>query len=147
MTSNTTKIMTNLTIYILVFTIVIFGSSFLVLYFNSNIKNLNANVTANSDYDMLNLYLLKTVNTQNVSIKSYGLVDNEDISSYYITFLKEDGTTSTFIKVGNIIYFNKIKLCENVERFKVIVDKSEKESVSIEVKILGKVYNSRYALN
>ena len=116
-------------------------------YFNSNLQQISTTVESNANYATLNLYLLKTVKTQNVSIKNYGLVNNEDISSSYITFLKDDGTTSTFIKVGDIIYFNKIKLCENVDEFKVIIDKSEKESFSVEVKIFGKIYKSQYALN
>lgn len=147
MQTATTRIMTNLTIYIIVFTIIVCVVGTLMSYFYSNIKTLNSEATANSDYSMLNLYFLKTVQTNNISIKGYGLVDNEDISSYYITFQKDDGTTHTFIKIGSIIYYNKIKLCENVERFKIIVDKSENESISMEVKILGKVYNSQYALD
>ena len=68
------------------------------------------------------------------------------MSSYYITFEKSDGTTNTFVKIGDIIYFNKIKLCEDVEIFKAIVDRSQKESILLEVKIGGKTFNSQYAL-
>ena len=96
---------------------------------------------------MLNLYFLKTVQTPNISIESYGLVDNNDTSSYYITFKKEDGTEATFIKLGNIIYYNKIKICENVDTFKVIVDKSEAQSFSVEVEMLDNTFNSQYALD
>jgi len=139
--------MISLVIYVLTFTIFACFITGIMTYFNKNLQQINTTVSSNSDYTILNLYLLKTIKTQNVSIKNYGLVDNEDISSYYITFLKDDGTTSTFIKIGNIIYFDKIKLCENVEEFKVIIDKSEKENFSVEVKILGKTYKSQYALN
>ncbi|MBR3614208.1 MAG: hypothetical protein IKL55_03410 [Clostridia bacterium] len=116
-------------------------------YFYANLKNANDETVANTSYSMLNLYLLKTIQTPNVIIQSSGLVDNNDTTSYYITFQKGDGTTATFVKLGNIIYYNKTKLCENVDVFKVIVDKSENQSFSVEVKMLDKIYNSQYALD
>lgn len=147
MQTYTNKAMAKLVIYVIVFTTFIYIITRIMSYFNSNLQQISTTVESNANYATLNLYLLKTVKTQNVSIKNYGLVDNDDTSSYYITFLKDDGTTSTFIKIGNIIYFNKVKICENVKEFKIIIDKSEKESFSIEVKILDKIYNSQYALN
>lgn len=143
----TTRVMTNLTIYVIIFTIIVCAVVALTSYFVVNLQNINAETSANTNYSMLNLYLLKTTQTKNVTIESYGLVDNNDTSSYYITFKNDDGTTSTFIKYGNMIYFNQIKLCENVELFKVIVDKSETQSFSVEVKMQDKVYNSQYALD
>lgn len=143
----TTRIMTKLTVYVIVFTIIVCIVGGIMSYFIINLQNTSNDATANSSYSMLNLYFLKTVQTQNIAIESHGLVDNNDTSSYYITFRKEDGTTATFIKLGNIIYYNKIKLCENVDVFKVIVDKSEAQSFSVEVQMLDKVYNSQYALD
>ncbi len=143
----TTRIMTRLTIYVIVFTIIVCVIGGLMSYFFINLQNTNDISTANSSYSMLNLYLLKTVQTQNIAIESYGLVDNNDTSSYYITFRKDDGTKATFIKLGDIIYYNKIKLCENVDTFKVIVDKSETQSFSVEVHMNNNVYNSQYALD
>lgn len=100
---------------------------------------------ANSDYTNLNLYFLKTTKTPGIKINSYGLV-GEDLQSYYITFENSDGTENTFIKINDIIYYNKIKLCEDVESFKVIVDKTGKESISVEVIIQGKTYTSQYVI-
>lgn len=99
----------------------------------------------NSDYTNLNLYFLKTTKNAGVKIDSYGLVD-EDLQSYYITFENNDGTKNTFIKLNDIIYYNKIKLCENVDSFKVIVDKTGKESISTEIIINGKLFTSQYVI-
>lgn len=143
----TTRIMTNLTIYILTFTIIVCIVGGIMSYFYGNLKNTTIETTANSSYSMLNLYFLKTVQSPNVIIENYGLVDNNDTTSYYITFRKADGETATFIKLDDIIYYNKMKLCENVDVFKVIVDKSETQSFSVEVEMLDKVYNSHYALD
>lgn len=141
------KIMINLFIYIVVFAIIVFGVGNLSCYLYNNMKQITYESTTISDFTKLDLYFLRLVKTDDIIIKKYGLVDKKDSSSYYITFQKEDGTTNTFIKIGNIIYYDKIKLCENVESFKVMVDKSDKESISIEVKLLDKIYNSQYVLN
>lgn len=143
----TTKIMTSLTTYVIVFTIIVCLIGGVMSFFYGNLKNTSNETNANSSYSMLNLYFLKTIQTPNISIESYGLVDNNDTTSYYITFKKDDGTTATFIKLGDIIYYNKIKLCENVETFKVIVDKSETQSFSVEVEMFDKIYNSQYAID
>ncbi len=147
MQSATTKIMTSLSIYIAVFVLIVFIIGSIMLYFFGNLRNVASEIYANTDYSMLNLYLLKIAQTPDISIKNHGLVNNDDISSYYITFQKDDGTTDTFTKIGNIIYYNRTKLCENVDSFKVIVDKSQTQSFSIEVKIFDKIYNSQYALD
>ena len=68
------------------------------------------------------------------------------MQSYYITFENSDGSHNTLMKLNDIIYYNKIKLCENVESFKVIVDKTGKESISVEAVIQGKTYTSQYVI-
>ena len=141
------RIMANLTIYILTFTIIVCIVGGIMSYFYGNLKNTTIQTTANSSYSMLNLYFLKTIQSPNTIIEAHGLVDNNDTTSYYITFRKADGENATFVKLDDIIYYNKIKLCENVDVFKVIVDKSETQSFSVEVEMLDKVYNSHYALD
>lgn len=143
----TTKIMTSLTTYVIIFTIIVCLIGGVMSFFYGNLKDTSNETNANSSYSMLNLYFLKTIQSPNISIESHGLVDNNDTKSYYITFRKDDGTTATFIKLGDIIYYNKIKLCENVDTFKVIVDKSETQSFSVEVEMFDKIYNSQYALD
>lgn len=143
----TTKIMTSLTTYVIIFTIIVCLIGGVMSFFYGNLKDTSNETNANSSYSMLNLYFLKTIQSPNISIESHGLVDNNDTKSYYITFRKDDGTTATFIKIGDIIYYNKIKLCENVDTFKVIVDKSETQSFSVEVEMFDKIYNSQYAID
>lgn len=143
----TTKIMTNLTTYVIIFTIIVCLIGGVMSFFYGNLKDTSNETNANSSYSMLNLYFLKTIQSPNISIESHGLVDNNDTQSYYITFKKDDGSTVAFIKIGDIIYYNKIKLCEKVDTFKVIVDKSERQSFSIEVEMFDKIYNSQYAID
>ena len=51
-------------------------------------RDVNDDVSVYSDYAILNLYLLRTIKSGDVTIQNYGLVDNDDTLSYYITFLK-----------------------------------------------------------
>lgn len=143
---NKNSLIINLSIYIIIFAIVICIIGIIMNYFYENVNKMNSSLQISSDYSKLNLYFLKTTKLKNVTINNYGLVNNEDTSSYYITFSKNDGTTNTFVKIGDIIYFDKIKICENVEEFKIIVDKSERESISVETKISGKTFKSQYVL-
>lgn len=132
-------------IYIFLLLTVFFVIFFLVFSFYNSLKMRRNEISMNSDYTNLNLYFLKTTKNAGVKIDSYGLVD-EDLQSYYITFENNDGTKNTFIKLNDIIYYNKIKLCENVDSFKVIVDKTGKESISTEIIINGKLFTSQYVI-
>ena len=84
----TSKLMTKLAIYILVFTIVVCVVAAIMVYFYSNMMQITSKTYANSDYSILNLYFLKLLQSDGISIDEYGLVDNDDITSYYITFRK-----------------------------------------------------------
>lgn len=141
-----TKILKALISFVILFYIIICIVGLVLNYFYKNLTDFTRIVSINSEYTNLNLYFLKVVKENDVKIKSYGLVDDDNLS-YYITFENEDGTTNTFIKVGNIIYLNNIKICNNVESFKIIVDKTLKTSISVEAIILGNVYSSQYVIS
>ncbi len=140
------KILKASILFIICFYIIICTVGLILNYFYKNLTDLNKTVSTNSEYSTLNLYFLKAVKENNVKIRSYGLVDDDNLS-YYITFENDDGTTNTFIKVGNIVYFNNIKICNNVESFKIIVDKTLKTSISLEAVIFGNVYSSQYVIS
>lgn len=46
-----------------------------------------------------------------------------------------------------MVYMNKIKLCENVDSFVVMMEKSTKESISVEITIEEQKYELQYAIN
>ena len=139
------KILYNLILYVIVFTIVVFFvGNILIYYFN----NLNKTVETENDTSQItkfDLYMLKTVKSNDVQIRKTGITDDE--KSYFITFQSGDDNINSFIKKGNNIYYNQIKLCENVDSFKVIVDKSEKESLNVEIGINSKLYTLQYVID
>ncbi len=139
--------MRDLLIYIVIFIIMICIVGSVNTYFYNNIKEIDSELFAGAEYTRVNLYFLKTVKYNGIKIKNYGLVEEDDSLSSYITFETSDGTTNTFIKVKDILYYNKIKLCENVEEFSVVVDKLGKETISIDLKISNKDYKLQYVIN
>ena len=140
------KMMFHLILYILIFTLVVFAVGNLVTFYYSKTKKMNDEATVNSEFTKFDLYMLKTIKSEDTKIRKVGTVD-EDESSYFITFQKEDGSTYSFIKKGNILYYNQIELCDNVDYFRVIIDRSEKESITVDLTILGQEKNFQYVIN
>ena len=140
------KLMFHLIIYVLVFTIIIFLVGKILNYYYNNIKDLSHEVSAISEFTKFDLYMLKTVKTREINIRKIGMIDDDE-SSYYITFQKEDGTTDSFIKKGNVLYYNQMKLCENVDFFRVVVDRSEKESITVNISLFGETYSAQYVIS
>ena len=141
------KIIKGISLYIFVFAIMIIVVASVLMYFYKNIRFINSELESNSEITMLNLYFLKTTKIDGTRVKYYGLVDKDELSSFYITFEDKYGGVNTFIKIEDIIYFNKIKLCENVEEFIIELDNTLKETVDVRVKILGKTYELKYVIN
>lgn len=142
---NSSKIFKGITYFIITFFIFTCIVGIVLNYFYGNITKMNSAVSVNSDYANLNLYFLKITKENDVRISDYGLVDEDSLSSY-ITFENDDGTTNTFMKIGNIIYFNQIKLCENVEQFNINVDTTLKPTIHVQAVISGNMYSSQYVI-
>lgn len=143
---NASKAMKYLMIYTSVFLLIILVLGFILMYFYTNVHKLNKDSLSNSEFTKLNLYFLNATKIDGVKIKNYGLVGDNDLD-YYITFENPDGTENTFLKKRNLIYYNQIKLCEDVDLFKIIIDKSSKETVSVEVLMADRKYDLQYTLN
>ena len=142
----TNKIMFRLLLYVLVFTIMVFVIGKVMNTYYINVKTLRDEAKIASEISRFDLYMLRNIKSQNTKIKKVGMVD-EDENSYFITFQKDDGSTYSFIKKGNIIYYNQIKLCDDVDYFRVVVDRSEKESITIDITIDGKEHNLQYVIS
>lgn len=142
-------------------TLVVYVASFLVVagivgaittYFYNNMSLLNGNSASSADYNKLNVYIMKQAKTSGVQVS--GKTDNpkkvnqgSDESVKYITFKLPNGTENTFCTIGDILYFNKIKLCENVTDFTVDTSTNgDKQSVTITVVISNIQYKTTYAL-
>ena len=131
-------------------------------------QTVDNNVSTSSNYNKLNIYILNQTKSKGVDIVSYTdnpslyldengatLTENEltgSIDNYekikYITFKMQDGTKNTFVKLNDVIYFNKAKLCDNVEDFDVIVQNNgNKKVIKVKVQFSNKTYSTEYVLS
>ena len=132
--------MMSLVNYIASFVVVIGIVTATTNFFNNNIRDLSSTESISQEYNKFNLYMLKfTKNGYSADISSDNTViifskSNEDISK--ITFL------------NNTIYFNKIKLCENIDSvlFQKISAGNGKDVLKTTIQINGEIYNTDYVL-
>lgn len=134
---------TSLAIYIIAFVIIIGIVSSITVFFNGNAKDINKDSGTAAEYNKFNLYMLEY--TKN-GYRIYE-ISPENNEEQYITFEK-NGKNDTFCKQGNILYFNEIKLCENVDEFKIEKGTAEngKEILKTYIQINGTVYTTNYVI-
>lgn len=135
--------MVSLVIYIASFVIVIAIVGSITIFFNNNIRNLKGTESVSSEYNKFNLYLLEYTKNQYEILKCEKTAEGNQ----FITFTKE-GKSDTFIKVGNILYYNQIKLCGNVDDFELeqTIAENGKKVLKTYLKIAGTVYTTDYVL-
>lgn len=162
--------MISLIIYVASFLVIAGIIGAITTYFYNNIEIMDKNSGSSAEYNKLNVYLLKQVKTKGVAVEKYGNqvekdskteteineaieangidIDEDGIKDdiSYITFNLPNGTKNSFTKVDDKLYFNKIKLCENINEFKIKVNQDIQTTVEILVQISNKQYSTKYVL-
>ena len=141
--------MISLVIYVVGFMAITGIVGAITTYFYNNMNVIDSSASSSVEYNKLNVYLLKQVKSPDVVLEGYTENPHKDLNeenANYITFKLQDGTENTFLHVGNILYFNKIKLCEEVEKFEVSVEEEEKTSITVTVQIANNQYKTKYVL-
>ena len=132
--------MSSLVIYVISFVVIIGIVGTITTVFNNNIQDINLSSGTSSEYNKFNLYMLEQ--TQNgYSVLKYN--NNES----YVTFSNGE-TSNSFVLLGNILYFNKIKLCENVKEFKLeqTVAENGNDVLKTYININDRVYTTDYVI-
>lgn len=136
--------MVSLVIYVTSFVIVIAIVATITTFFNNNIRNLQSSESTSSEYNKFNLYMLEyTKNGYEIQ-----KCDKTEKGDQYIIFSK-NGKSDTFVKLGNILYFNQVKLCENVEEFQLDdtqIAENGKSLLKTYIQINGTAYTTDYVL-
>lgn len=135
--------MVSLTIYILSFVIIIGIVGTITVFFNNHVKEINMTSGASSEYNKFNLYMLDQTKNRYKIFK----ISKETDTEQYVTFSNTENK-NTFVLKGKILYFNEMKLCENVEEFKVLKEPTQngKEMLKTYLKINGTVYTTDYVV-
>lgn len=138
--------------------LIIYVSSFLVVtgivagitaFFYGNSSLMTQELYSAADYNKLNLYFVKESEQKGNRIKEIAQSneDNQDgeKDAYSVTF--SNGDRFTFDSDNNLLYYNSICLCEDIQSFKVKEDyTSGKEVVEVMVGFTNKSYTCKYTM-
>ena len=163
--------MITLILYIASFVAITAVVAGITTFFYNNVEILDTSVGSNSQYNKLNLYILNECKKEGNSLVAWknkesgeGIDNNYDTSSDFLNgtgesevngkddaFIKfSNGTTDNrFIYVANEknLYYNKIKLCENVNEFKFKIDNSTgKDVLKVYIDIDGTAFSTEYVV-
>ena len=134
--------MVSLVIYIGCFLVITGIIGAVTVFFYNNTSLLNSEVYSSAEYNKLNMYLVKESEEQGNSFVNF------DDSSNMYTLSFSNGNVHTFDKDNNLLYFNKICLCEDVQEFKVSTDYTTgKEVIKVKIDFTNKSYTTNYTMN
>lgn len=139
--------MTSLVIYVISFVIIIGIVGSITTMFNSNISEINTSSGIAAEYNIFNVYMLNQTK-EGFSIYKYGDSKTDStVENTFVTFSNGE-TLNTFVHLGNILYFNNAKLCENIEDFQVKVENAENGNQVLKtyLDINGTVYTTDYVI-
>ncbi|MBR1539860.1 MAG: hypothetical protein IJ629_01545 [Clostridia bacterium] len=152
MRSNKGITMMGLVIYITSFLLVAGIIAGITAFFYGNSTLMTQELYSAADYNKLNLYLVRESeqvgNRVADIVLSNVFTEEEDTSGKdadYITF--SNGDKFTFDQENNLLYYNSICLCEDVQNFKIDTDYSSgKEVLSVMVGFTNKSYSCKYTM-
>jgi hypothetical protein len=160
--------MISLVLYVASFVAVTAVVAGITTFFYSNMKVMDSNISSNSTYNKFNLYFLNECKKTGVSLYAWQNVyvddsgtetitkDTSALASLpvenktnFITFLNSDGSKNSFIydKDNKILYYNSIKLCDNVNDFQIILNQETgKDVLKILINIDGTAFQTKYVV-
>lgn len=154
--------MISLMIYVASFAAITLVVGGITTFFYSNIQVMDENIGSNSEYNKLNLYLLNECKKPGATIHAIqgsndtgsNTVELSNLSSVgtdlndFVTFKSDSGMNSfIFDDENKDLYYNSIKLCQNVEDFQLILDKSTgKDVLTVFININGTAFQTKYVV-
>lgn len=155
--------MLSLILYVASFLTVTAVVAGITTFFYNNVEILDTKVGSNSQYNKLNLYMLNEAKKQGASLYAWqnkaGASETQDkkdalttptsATNPFITFKEGEGNKNSFIYVEseNSLYYNSIKLCEDVSEFKFKIDyTSGKTVLKVFINIDGTTFTTEYVV-
>lgn len=144
MRSNRGVTLTSLIIYIIAMTIIISIVSVVSTSMYSNVKEISKSSDL-SQYTKFNSYFTEQINTEDLQVLDCNTIrDGEVIQESYVSFSNNDKYTYK----NNAIYFNKIKICRNVESCEFqYVNEDNKSKITVIMKIKGENFQNIYTMS
>lgn len=142
--------MMGLVIYITSFLVVTGIVAGITAFFYGNSTLMTGELYSAADYNKLNLYLVKESEQEgnrvtDIALSNEDPTEGEAKDAYYVAF--SNGDRFTFDTDNNLLYYNSICLCEDVQKFKVSKEYAYgKEVLSIMVGFTNKSYTCKYTM-
>lgn len=134
--------MLSLVIYVASFVVVAGIVGGITVFFYNNTNMISNEVYSAAEYNKFNMYLVEE------SEESGNFYEGFDTSSdmYELTF--SNGDVYTLDTNNNLLYYNSICLCEDVQDLSVDVDYSTgKEVVKVKITFSDQAYTTSYTMN
>ena len=125
---------TSILIYVIALTVIVIIIGRIVTYFYKNINLYTEENQGLSKYIKINSYITDEINTEGNAVESFS--DN---------YIKFSITQNQYTFQNGNIYFNKAKICTDVENCIFSYDE-QNEIISMEITINGKIYNNTYTI-
>ena len=151
--------MISLILYVASFLVITTTIAGITTFFYSNIEILDGSVASNSQYNKFNLYFLNECKKQENKVLAWKESDTNKsmtkltnagtIVDKFITFKDSLGNKNSFIYVSgtNDLYYNSIKLCDEVDDFQIKVDETTGKTIlKIFIKIDGTAFSTEYVV-
>ena len=134
MKNNKGVTLVSLLLYVCVMIVVLSVISLITAEFYNNTEDVQENIQDIIEFNKFNSYFLKEVKTKDNKV--------DTISSNYILF----STGNSFKIDNNIIYFNNVKVCENVKEMKITISQSDNTIIFVNLKFYNFQKSIKYKL-
>ena len=158
--------MISLIIYVASFMAITAVVAGITTFFYNNVEIMDTSIGSNSQYNKLNLYMLNECKKDGATLFAWkntdttisdadtpnnleNLTDENKATNTFITFEDGNGNKNSFIYVASEknLYYNSIKLCENVNNFKFKINYSTGKTVlNIFINIDGTTFTTDYVV-
>lgn len=155
--------MLSLILYVASFLAVTAVVAGITTFFYNNIEILDTKIGSNSQYNKINLYMLNECKKEGSSLFAWQntsdetglptykdkLTDKTNATQTFITFQDADGNKNSFIYVKSEenLYYNSIKLGEDIKDFKFKIDYGTGKTVlKIFINIDGSTFTTEYVV-
>lgn len=144
MRSNKGITMMGLVMYITSFLVVTGIVAGITAFFYGNSSLMTQELYSAADFNKLNLYMVKESEIEGNRVSDIAV--NDTGGTYYVTFT-DSGDRFTFDSDNNLLYYNSICLCEDVQNFRVGREYTTgKEVIEVLIEFTNKSYKCKYAM-
>ncbi len=131
-----------LTIYVIVFSIIIGIITTITSYFYNNVINFDETTKSYAEINKFNMYFLQDIKEEGVNITNF--LEDENKEKIGITLYNSKSYETNIYKFeNNAIYRNGNLICKNINSLKFKIDQNNKNIINIYIETQGAIIQNR----